>query len=49
MMGCSDTNSGYNAADFPAQEKYLNNAQDVPPEELLTDICLLLSSEDENA
>ncbi len=35
-------NSGYEAADFPPFEEYLNDAKDTPPNELLTRIhCLL--------
>jgi len=35
-------NSGYEAADFPAMEEYLNDPKDTPPNKLLTRIhCLL--------
>ena len=36
--------SGYEAADAPCFEDYLNNPRDVPPTELLTDIHLPLAS-----
>ncbi len=34
--------SGREVADAPVPEDYLNNPRDVPPTELLTDICLPL-------
>lgn len=37
-------NSGYEAADAPAFEEYLNTPQDTAPPDLLTDICLPLLS-----
>lgn len=37
-------NSGYEAADAPAFEEYLNTPQDTAPTDLLTDICLPLLS-----
>lgn len=36
--------SGYDAADIPCLEEYLNNPRDVPPRELLTDICIALTA-----
>lgn len=37
-------NSGYEAADAPVFEEYLNTPQDTAPSDLLTDICLPLLS-----
>ncbi len=39
-------NSGYQAANHPPHEEYLNNPQEVSPTELLTDICLPLEDGD---
>ncbi len=37
-------NSGYEPADAPVFEEYLNNPKDVPPTALLTDIRLPLEA-----
>lgn len=43
MFGEWLPNSGYEAADFPPMEEYLNDPKETPPNELLTRIYCLLS------
>ena len=45
MFGTWLPQSGREAADAPVLEEYLNNPRDTPPADLLTDLCLPLTSQ----